>query len=97
MYRLLVTVTLAVLAGGTIFYHLTEKWSLLNSYYFCVVTLTTVGYGDITPHTSAGKLFTTVYILVGIGILGAFVNTFVKKRTVKIQARAENRESNRKH
>lgn len=89
LYHQLVVLTIVVLFGGTIFYHLIEKWSILNSYYFCVVTLTTVGYGDYTPTTPAGKLFTTFYILVGISIIGAFINAFVKRRGMKMHARAE--------
>jgi voltage-gated potassium channel len=88
MYQVLVTITLFVLGGGIVFYHYVEKFSWVNAYYFCVVTLTTVGYGDIVPHTPAGKLFTTVYILVGIGIFGAFINAFIKKRATKMQGRA---------
>ena len=88
-YQLLVTAVLIMLGGGTIFYHFVEKWSLLNAYYFCVVSLTTVGYGDITPHTALGKFFTTFYLMAGIGILGVFVNTFVKRRGSKAIARRD--------
>ncbi len=52
-----------------------EHWSLVNAVYFCVVTLGTVGYGDITPTTDVGKIFTTVYIIVGLSILGGFFAT----------------------
>lgn len=38
-----------------------------------VVTLATVGYGDFTPKTDAGKLFTVLYVLIGVGILLSFV------------------------
>ncbi len=92
MYRLLVTVTVILVAGGTIFYHLVEKWSILDAYYFCVVSLATVGYGDFTPQTSLGRLFTTFYIMAGIGILGAFINAFVKKRGNKIRTRADEKQ-----
>ena len=68
-----------MLATGTVFYHFIEKWSWLNSYYFCVVTLSTVGYGDLTPHTALGKLFTTFYILAGVGVVTTFVTTLVRR------------------
>ena len=54
---------------GTIFYHWVEGWRWLDSLYFCVITLATVGYGDLTPKTDLGKVFTMIYIFIGIGLL----------------------------
>lgn len=71
--RGLVTLALVTVAGGTWFYHLVEGWSWLDSLWFSVVTLTTVGYGDLVPVTDAGKVFTMAYLVTGIGILLAFV------------------------
>lgn len=79
IYRWLIAATLAVLATGTIFYHLVEKFSWIDAYYFCVVTLATVGFGDLHPATDAGKLFTTFYILFGVGIIGAFVSVTARR------------------
>ena len=60
---------------GTIFYSNVEGWRVIDSLYFSVITLTTVGYGDLTPQTDAGKLFTIFYILIGVGILLGFVTS----------------------
>lgn len=81
-YEVLITLALVILGTGTLFYHGTEGWSWLDSLYFCVITLTTVGYGDITPHTVPGKLFTIAYIFVGIGVLLGFINA-VSKHTIR--------------
>lgn len=63
------------LLSGTLFYRQAKGWSLLDSLNFSVITLTTVGYGDLTPLTAAAsKVFTIFYIFVGIGIILAFVN-----------------------
>ena len=67
-------VIVLILLGG-LFYHKVEGWTFLDSIYFCIVTLATVGYGDFTPHTSIGKLFTVVYIFLGVGVLAVFVST----------------------
>jgi voltage-gated potassium channel len=63
---------------ATIFYWVTEGWSLLDAAYFSVVTIATVGYGDITPQTVLGKIFTIGYIFAGIGIFVAAVTALAK-------------------
>lgn len=45
-----------------------EGLPLLDAFYLTVTTITTVGYGDLTPHTTYGKIFTAVLILAGVGI-----------------------------
>jgi voltage-gated potassium channel len=91
IYRYLVGVTVALIAGGTVFYHAVEKFSWLNAYYFCVVTLTTVGYGDIVPKTALGKIFTTFYIMLGVGVITTFFGVTVRRRGEKVRARSHNR------
>lgn len=71
--RILLVVVLATLASGMFFYRRFEGWSLLDSLYFSVITLTTVGYGDFSPQTAVGKIFTVVYIVLGLGVLSSFL------------------------
>lgn len=66
-FRTMLVLFLVILAAATGFYSQVEGWSLLDSLYFSVVTVATVGYGDFTPHTAAGKIFTIVYLAVGVG------------------------------
>ncbi|WP_409755180.1 potassium channel family protein [Aestuariivirga sp.] len=66
---------LTVISVATLFYWLVEGWSLLDSAYFSVVTIATVGYGDLAPQTTAGKIFTILYIMAGIGLFAAAVTT----------------------
>ena len=79
------TVTLAVLGIGMVFYHYIEKLDWVNCFYFCTITLTTIGYGDIVPKTNVGKIFTSFYALIGIGIIGFFANVLVKNAVLKRQ------------
>jgi voltage-gated potassium channel len=69
-------VTLIVI--GTVFYRTVEGWSWLDAVYFSVVTIATVGYGDITPQTAIGKIFTIGYIFSGIGIFVAAVTALAQ-------------------
>jgi voltage-gated potassium channel Kch len=87
--RGLLTVALGLIAGGAFFYRQVEDLSWLDSFYFTIVTLTTVGYGDISPETTAGKVFTMAYLLVGIGILVALISEVA---THVIRASVEERE-----
>jgi len=68
-----VAVASVVIAVGTVFYRFVEDLLWIDSLYFAVVTLTTVGYGDISPATTPGKVFTMFYVVVGIGIFVALV------------------------
>jgi voltage-gated potassium channel len=70
----LIFLVFSTLFSGTVFYSLVEGWSPLDSFYFCIITLTTVGYGDLAPTTAVGKVFTVLYILVGLGILLTFID-----------------------
>ncbi|MBN1786015.1 MAG: two pore domain potassium channel family protein [Candidatus Methanofastidiosa archaeon] len=65
---------------GTVFYRIVEGWGWGNSLYFSVITLTTVGYGDYSPQTGLGRLFTIFYLVIGIGLLLAFVNVIAKRK-----------------
>ena len=74
-YRELLITTIIILIIGTFTYNYLEGWSYIDSLYFSVVTLTTIGFGDFTPQTDAGKLFTILYIVIGIGMILSFINT----------------------
>mmetsp|Transcript_57489 Transcript_57489/g.67130 ORF Transcript_57489/g.67130 Transcript_57489/m.67130 type:complete len:349 (+) Transcript_57489:118-1164(+) len=61
----------AYIAIGTLaFSYVFEKWPIVDSMYFSVVTFTTIGYGDFHPTTDAGRLFTCFWAISGVSILG---------------------------
>lgn len=79
-YRRLIFFTLFILACGTVFYRLAEGWTWLDSLYFCVISLTTVGYGDLSPQRPISKIFTMFYLVGGISILLGFINAIAAHR-----------------
>ena len=54
---------------GAFLYHWLEGWSWLDSLYFVIVTLATIGYGDLAPTKPITKLITIYYAINGIAIL----------------------------
>ncbi len=71
---------------GAIGFHLIEGWSILDSLYAAAQTVTTVGYGDVTPATRNGRLFAMVFMLAGVGVvlyaLTATVHAIVQSELV---------------
>ena len=59
---------MGLIIGGTVVYHSLENWTWIQCFYFSVTTLTTVGYGDIYPTNDASRLFTSFYVLMGVGL-----------------------------
>tara|TARA_B100000925_G_scaffold87899_1_gene63355 strand:+ start:5227 stop:5520 length:294 start_codon:yes stop_codon:yes gene_type:complete len=76
-YRNLLLTTNFFIALGTVVYHHIEGWSWLDSLYFSVITLTTIGYGDFSPQTDLGKIFTLLYIVVGVALILGFFNSLM--------------------
>ena len=69
----------ALVLTGTLFYWRFEDWTIIEALYFCVATLTTVGYGDFAPTTTGTQIFTIVYILTGFGVLVALLTSVAEK------------------
>lgn len=83
-FRGLLLLTLLLLISGTFFYVHVEHWSYLDALYFCVMTMSTIGYGDFTPTTTLSKIFTIIYSLTSIGV---FVGVVTKIAQVMVKGK----------
>ena len=89
-FRALAILLIFMLIGGTLFFHQEQGWTLLDSLYFCVMTVSTIGYGDLAPTTPVSKIFTIAYAILGIGLFASFVGKLVAFRMDQHKRRREN-------
>lgn len=68
-FRLAVILLVIVVVVGTAGYTLIDGWSLLDSFYMVIITISTVGYTEVHPQDEAGRLFTSALIIVGVGTM----------------------------
>jgi len=81
-----IIIFLVFLSGGILAYSSIEGWRYIDSAYFTIATVTTIGYGDIVPQTDMGKIFTMFFSFFGIGMAFYFFTLFGKyiyKKTFK--------------
>lgn len=74
-FNYIIWITLSTLIIGAIGIHLTEGITFGNALWWSFVTITTVGYGDISPQTPIGRIIAGIIMLTGIGFLGMLTAT----------------------
>ncbi|MBI5283822.1 MAG: potassium channel protein [Chloroflexi bacterium] len=67
----------ALIAGGTLGYMILERWSFIDALFMTVITVTTVGYREVQPLDTTGRLFTIFLVLFGVGTAFYLLTTFV--------------------
>ena len=72
--RNILTASGLLLLSGMVLFRFIEDLGWLDALYFSFITLSTIGFGDITPATEFGKVVTIVYSIAGLGILAALIN-----------------------
>ncbi|XP_015352604.1 potassium channel subfamily K member 6 [Marmota marmota marmota] len=78
-----VIVTVCFLVPATVFAHLEEAWSFLDAFYFCFISLSTIGLGDYVPgeapgqpHRALYKVLVTAYLFLGLVAMVLVLQTF---------------------
>jgi voltage-gated potassium channel len=91
--KIALIILLTIILIGTFGFHFIEGWSLVDSFYVCIATLSTVGYGDFAPETTAGKFFTIFIIIFGVGTmfysLVLMAETFIEARVRNLLGRGK--------
>ncbi|MDX8350050.1 potassium channel family protein [Cognatiyoonia sp. IB215446] len=71
----LLAMTVSLVAISTVVFVYLEGWRPLDAAYFSVMTMATIGFGDLVPTTDAGKVFTVLFATAGIGLFVVLVST----------------------
>lgn len=69
-------VLVTYITGGAFIFNVIEKWTLLDSWYFCFLSLVTIGFGSFTPGRmeNISMMVTSAYILIGMALLSMCFN-----------------------
>lgn len=77
----------AIVLFGVLGYMVLEGWPFLDALYMTVITITTVGYGEIGSLSTSGRIFTIALIFLGIGIMAYFLGV-VAQAMVELRVRS---------
>jgi voltage-gated potassium channel len=81
-FRLAVALLGVIIVYGISGYMLIERWNLFDSFYMVIITISTVGYQELHPLSTAGRIFTSTLIVVGVGTMlygfGVFAETLAE-------------------
>ena len=89
-----VALLVLIIAGGTGGYVLIEGWNAWDAFYMTIITVTTVGYGEVHTLSRPGQMFTVVLLLSGVG---AALYTFTLLATVVVEGGLPKRLQRRRH
>lgn len=71
---------LSLIVSGGVGFHYLEGWRWLDSFYFTVITMASVGYGDFAPATDAGKILSMCFSIIALPIFAYVGATVIEHR-----------------
>ena len=74
-----VLAAVAAFGGGAIFSEVEKGYSVWDGVWFAVTTMTTVGYGDVSPHTTGGRVLAIALMLIGIGFVALLTGAIAQR------------------
>ena len=75
----LASIMLALIVGmGTFGYMVLERWVFLDAFYMTVITLSTVGFGEVHPVSDQGRILTIAILVSGLGVVGYLLGTITQ-------------------
>ena len=74
----LIALLVMLVAIGTVGYVIIEGWRPLDALYMTIITLTTIGFGETRPLSPAGRVFTILFIVVGVVVASYAVTAFIE-------------------
>lgn len=95
----ILSASLFMILLGAFVYAWLEGWSLLDSLYATVITVTTVGYGDLSPQTAGGRLFAIFFTLTAVGVAGYAISILaaavIERQSMRVERTLWKRNMNR--
>lgn len=93
-FIILFTVIAILLTLGTLVFHFAEDWTYVDAFYYSSISLTSRGYGDLHPTTAFSKIFTVIYIFIGVGFvlyaLSSLIGHYIQYQEPAITKKVDN-------
>lgn len=88
----IIILLIVIVIFSALFMYFTEpsQHTLIDSFWFVITSITTVGYGDITPDTQQGKLLTMLLVVIGFLALSVFTGSISAAYSNKVIVKQEN-------